>query len=267
MSLRISTALRNALASGYGLRELLRDGRLYVYSGSQPADADTDVSGILLVTFTLDGGTFTPPVRSQAKITIGGSSGSIDTITVGGGAFNLLSAAVAYDTSTTVTAAAVAANINARQNPLNITATSSGADVTLYAPYWLGALADGLTLAATATTLTATINGGSSSTFGGAGSPSAGTTAVNGINFQFPAVAGVLSKETTTWKGTAAASGTAGWFRFVPGGSSVSGASTTDLRIDGAIATSGGEITIGNTSITSGAVQTINTFTITVPAA
>jgi len=266
MALRFSTGCRNAVAGGFGWREALKDGRLYVYSGTQPTDADQDVEGTLLVTFTLSGGTYTAPVRSQAKITLSGASGSLDTVSVGGAAFNLLSAAVSFSSDLTTTAAAVASNINARQNPLNIVATSSGADITLSLPYWMGALGDGLSVAATATTLVATINGGSSTTFGGTGAPAAGTTSVNGLNFQFPAVAGVLSKESTIWQGTAAATGTAGWFRYVAGGSTVSGISTTDTRFDGSIATSGSDMDIANTLITSGSVQTINTFTFTVPA-
>lgn len=267
MSLRFSTGCRNKVASGYGWREVLRDGRLYVYSGTQPTTADADATGTELVVFTLSGGTYTAPVRSQASITLSGGSGSLDTVTVGGAGFNLLSAAVSFDTDLTTTAAAVAANINARQNPLNITASSSEAVVTLSLPYWLGADGDDLTLAATSTTLGASINGGSSTAFGGTGSPSAGTAAVNGLNFQFPASSGVLSKETTVWQGTASAAGTAGWFRYVAGGSAAAGVSTTDVRMDGSIATSGSDLDIANTSIANGAVQTINTFTFTVPAA
>lgn len=266
MALRFSTGCRNAIAGGSGWREALMDGRLYVYSGTQPTDADQDVAGTLLATFTLSGGTYTAPVRSQASITLSGASGSLDTVKVGGAGYNLLSAAVSFDSDLTTTAAVVAANINARQNPLNITATSSAAVVTLSLPYWLGASGDGLTIAATATTLGASVNGGTSAAFGGTGSPSAGTTAINGLNFQHPAASGVLSKETTVWQATASSAGTAGWFRFVAGGSSVSGISTTDVRFDGSIATSGGDINIASTAIALSSVQTINTFTITIPA-
>jgi hypothetical protein len=265
MAIRRSTGLRNGFAGGFGLRELLRDGKLLVYSGSQPSSADDAPAGTLLVTYTLSGGAFTPPVRSAAKFTIAGGSGSIDTVKVGGMTFNLLSAAVPYNASTTQTATDVAANINARQNPLNIVADTSGSDVRLYLPYWLGALGDTLSLAVTATTLTAQINGGSSTAFGGPGAPNAGTTAVNGLNFLFPAVAGALSKEATIWQGTAVETGTAGWFRFVAGGSSESGSSTTDIRFDGNVGTSGADLNLSSTAITSGAVQSISGFTLTIP--
>lgn len=266
MAIRFSTALKNAAAGGFGVREMLRDGRLYLYSGAQPSSADVAPTGTLLCTYTLSGGTFTAPVRSAAKFTISGASGSIDTVNVGGMTFNLLSAAVAYDTSTTVTATNVKNNINARQNPLNIVADSSGADVILYLPYWLGANGDALTLAVTSTTLTTSINGGSSSAFGGTGSPNAGTTAVNGLNFQFPAVAGVLSKETTIWQGTAAATGTAGYFRFVAGGSTVDGVANADVRFDGSVGTSGADLNLSSVSIASASVQTISGFDLNVGA-
>ena len=266
MPIRFSTALRNAAAGGFGVREFLRDGRLFVYSGAQPASADVAPTGTLICTYTLSGGSFTAPTRSSAKFTIAGGSGSIDTVKVGGLTENLLSAAVPYNISTTQTATDVAANINARQNGLNIVAQASGSDVNLYLPHWLGANGNGLTLAVTATTLTAQINGGSSSTFGGTGSPAAGVTAVNGLNFQFPAVNGVLSKEVTVWQGTAAVTGTAGYFRFVAGGSTVDGVGGTDIRFDGSVATSGGDLNLSSTSFASGAVQTISGFDINVGA-
>lgn len=258
MAIRKSTALVNAMVLGYGIREALADGRLYEYSGSQPSSADVAPTGTLLAIYTVGGNTYTEPVRSAASITLGGASGSLDTVTVGGLGFNLLSAAVPFNTSLTQTATDVAANINARQNPLNIAADSSGADVLLYTPYWLGALGDGLTLATTETTLTAQINGGSSTAFGGTGSPNAGTTAVNGLNFGEVPSTGLISKTSAVWQATGLATGTAGYFRFVAGGSTVDGVSGTDVRFDGTVAVSGGDMTVGSTTVTAAAVYTIN---------
>ncbi|MEX2600442.1 MAG: hypothetical protein WD355_02260 [Balneolaceae bacterium] len=87
-----------------------------------------------------------------------------------------------------------------------------------------------------------------------------------GVTFD-AAASGVLSKAAAeTWQGTAAASGTAGWFRLFLKTDSPSGASTTLVRVDGSVAVSGGDLNISNTSITSGAVQTITEFDITMPA-
>lgn len=263
MAIRKSTALVNAMVLGFGIREALADGRIYEYSGSQPSSADVAPTGTLLATYTVGGGTYTSPVRSSAKITLGGASGSLDTITVGGLGFNLLSAAVSFNTTLTLTAVDVAANINARQNPLNIVADSSGADVTLYLPYWMGALGDGLTLATTETTLTAQINGGSSAAFGGTGAPAAGTTAVNGLNFGEAPSTGLISKTSDVWSATAVATGTAGYFRFVAGGSTVDGTDDTDVRFDGTVAVAGGDMTVGSTTVTTDAIYTINSGSFT----
>jgi hypothetical protein len=258
MAIRQSAALVNAKVLGFGIREALADGRLYEYSGSQPASADVAPTGTLLAIYTVGGNAYTAPVRSTAKITLGGGSGTIDTITVGGLGFNLLSAAVPFNATLTQTAVDVAANINARMNPLNIVATSDGADVILYLPYWLGALGDGLTVAATSTTLTTSINGGSSTAFGGTGSPAVGTTAINGLNFGEVPSTGLISKTSATWQATGLATGTAGWFRYVAGGSTVDGVGGTDVRFDGTIAVSGGDMTVGSTTVEANAVYTIN---------
>jgi hypothetical protein len=268
MAIRITTGLANKLAQGYGLRELLRDGRFYVYSGSQPATGDLAPVGTNLIVFTLDGNAYTPPVQSKAKITISGSTGTINTVTVGGLGYNLLSLPVAVTSGSYGLAAdALAASINGKDNPLNIVATSDGIDsVTLFTPYWLGAEGNGLTIATTQTSPTVVINAGNSAVFGGTGSPGAGVTAINGLNFEYPAVAGRLSKPSgENWRGVGAADGQAGWFRFVAGGSSVSASGATEVRFDGNISTSGGDINAASLIIQAGAPQTFSRFSVYIP--
>jgi hypothetical protein len=264
--IRYSTALRNAIASGTSLAEALADGRLYVYSGAQPATADTDASGTLLVVFTKGGVTFVAPERASAKITLAGVSGSVDSITVGGLAQNLLSAPVTFDISASTTAAAVAANINAKRNAIGITALAVGADITLSTPIHLGAGGAGLGVSVATTTLTAQINGGSSTVFGGAGAPSAGVNASGGLNWKHPAVTGVISKESDLWSGIALATGSAGWFRYVAGGSAVNGLSTSDVRLDGNIATAGADLNVSNLNIAAGTTQVVGDLSFTVRA-
>lgn len=78
---------------------------------------------------------------------------------------------------------------------------------------------------------------------------------------------GVASKPVSdTWQGTASATGTAGWFRCFEEGDDPSASSTTAARFDGSIATSGAQINMTSTSISSGSVQTISSFTYTDPA-
>jgi hypothetical protein len=258
------------LVRGFGVRELLRDGRIYVYSGSQPADSDVAPSGTLLATFTLAGGTYAAATRADVELTLAGASGSLDTVKVGGMTLNLLSAAVPFNTSLSQTAIDVAANINARQNYLNITAaanTPSVGDVMLYCPYWMGAGATGLSVTTTSTTLTVDIDNAGSPGTSEAGTFAGGVDAVNGLNFLETITDGAINKESTVWQGSGVVAGTAGWFRYVAGGSTVDGTDDTDIRFDGTVATSGGDLTISSTSITAGAVYTISAGVITVPTA
>lgn len=87
-----------------------------------------------------------------------------------------------------------------------------------------------------------------------------------GLEFGDAATAGVLPKKTgEVWSGVATATGTAGWFRFYPN-ARTTGASTTAARFDGSISTSGAQLNMSSTAITSGATTTIDSFTITFPA-
>lgn len=97
-----------------------------------------------------------------------------------------------------------------------------------------------------------------------AGAFSAGAF-TNGLEFG-DAASGAISKASgETWQAVAAASGTAGWFRFV-GNATDSGAGSTSLpRIDGSVGTSGADLNMSGTSITAGATYTIDTFTLTLP--
>ena len=87
-----------------------------------------------------------------------------------------------------------------------------------------------------------------------------------GISFD-PPVLGTISKAVAqTWAGTAVATGAAGWYRLYEAGGDPSLLSTTESRIDGNISTSGANMNMSSTTITSGTVQTVSTFDITLPA-
>ena len=95
-----------------------------------------------------------------------------------------------------------------------------------------------------------------------------------GLSFDAIATAGVLAKAVAeTWSGTAAATGTAGWFRFnelitdkAGTTTAMAALSTTAQRLDGSIAVSGGDLQMSNTSIVAAAIQTISTFNLTLAA-
>lgn len=88
----------------------------------------------------------------------------------------------------------------------------------------------------------------------------------NGLEFG-TAASGAIAKATgETWSGSAAASGTAGYFRLLGNPTDSGALSTTLPRIQGSIGTSGADLNMTSTSITSGATYTIDTFQLTLPA-
>lgn len=254
MTLRLSIALRNIALDGGAIKDALQGGKIKIYTGAQPATAEAAPTGTLLATITTGSGAHTQEVQATGTVTLAGASGSVNTITVNG--VNVLDAAVAFDTSLTVTAAAVATAINLNRSSPNYTATSSGAVVTIKAARGAGAGANGFVVTGTLTTMTATY-----------ANMAGGVTAVNGLNFG-TAAAGILPKHLTeTWSGVAAATGTAGWFRFESpiADSGVLDSTESQVRLDGAISTSGSQLNMSSTSITSGATQTITAFPLTMP--
>jgi hypothetical protein len=258
MSARFSKAIRNFMLEAGSLKQALSNCKIKFYTGSQPADADAAPTGTLLVTFTKSGGAHTAEVLSSGSMTLtGGGSGSVNTVTVN--SIDILGAAVNYNTSLAQTALDVITQIN--NNPANLlfVASSGGsAVITIKAKPGLGALPNGWVVSATLTTITASYSNMAS-----------GVTAVNGLTWG-DAAAGVLVKHPTeVWQGTAVASGTAGWYRVEAAVADSGGADGSEvyLRHDGAIAASGGEVNSTNTSISSGGVQTLNSFTITLPTA
>jgi len=87
-----------------------------------------------------------------------------------------------------------------------------------------------------------------------------------GVSFDAP-VAGAISKAAAqTWSGTAVATGTAGYYRLFEALDDPTLQSAVKARLDGAIATSGAELNMSSTAIVASAVQTITSFTVTLPA-
>ena len=70
---------------------------------------------------------------------------------------------------------------------------------------------------------------------------------------------GVIAKTVgEVWRGTAVASGNAGWFRCYEMGDAPLLSSAVKARFDGAISTSGGEITMSNVAVELDAVQSLS---------
>lgn len=92
-----------------------------------------------------------------------------------------------------------------------------------------------------------------------------GGTATNGINFG-ESNNGVLAKEAgEVWSGVGLTDGTAGWFRFYAN-DYTTGASTTAVRFDGNVATSGADLNMSNTAVDDGGTVTIDSVSLTQPA-
>jgi hypothetical protein len=79
----------------------------------------------------------------------------------------------------------------------------------------------------------------------------------NGINFGQISAAELHAASGEVWSGAAGATGTAGWFRIYDN-DLTTGASEVKPRLDGAIATSGSQMNMANTSITDGGTTTID---------
>ncbi|MBK7002102.1 MAG: hypothetical protein IPH35_19720 [Rhodoferax sp.] len=253
MTVRLSTGLRNNIVGPTGIGASFANGIIEIRTGSQPATADSAATGTLLGTVTLASGVFTPETAATQTITISGTTGSINTVNVGTtGPVNIIPLGpVSYTTSPTATAEALRDAII--RNGI-YRATSSGAVVTVIAPPGTGSAHNGLALTTTTTDLTATSGG----------NMTGGVDAVNGLMFTAPS-SGSISK-SGVWSFNGVATGTAGWFRMKASALDANGVSTTLCRLDGSVATSGGDMSLANLSITSGTPTTIDVLSISIPA-
>lgn len=256
MTIRLSTGLRDALNMNLGFAGAFNRSSINIYSGTQPATADAAATGTLLGTATIASGALTKETQASQTITVAGASGSINTVTVG--TLNIIpDGAVAFRTDVNTTASDLCDAIN--RNGL-FTATVSSAVVTVKPRPGAGATYNGVAFATTVTTLTATV---------GAGTLSGGVSAVNGLYLNASS-AGVLSKPSNVvWSFTGIAAGTAGWFRMlgsVADAGSLISAAPWLVRLDGAIATSGGDMGLSNIVVAIGAPNTVDTFQWTQPA-
>jgi hypothetical protein len=256
MTVRLSTGARNALAQAGGFAGAFNKCSIAIYTGTQPATADSAATGTLLGTVTLGSAALTSETQASQTITVAGSAGSINTVTVG--TLNIIpDGAVAFRTDAATTALDLNDAIN--RNGL-FTATVSGAVVTVKPRPGAGTTYNGVAFATTVTTLTATV---------GAATLSGGVAAVNALTFGAPA-AGVVSKPTTaTWSFNGVAAGTAGWFRVIGSVADAGAAISAALylvRLDGSIATSGGDLNLSNITIAVSSPNTIDTFSFTIPS-
>lgn len=250
MTTRLSTALRNNIVGSTGIAASFAGGVIDVYSGTQPATADSAVTGTLLGRVSIASGAYAPETPASATITLAGAAGSINTLNIG--TFNIIPlGAVNFITDLATTAQALSDAIN--RNGI-YRATYAGAVVTVLAPSGTGAGHNGLALAATVTTMTTTSSG----------NVTGGVAATAGLQWAAP-VGGTVSK-SGTWSFIGVAAGTAGWFRMKASALDNDSVSTALVRMDGTISVSGADMNLSNLSIAIGAPTTIDSLTVTIPA-
>lgn len=256
MTLKYSTGARNAVMGFMPFKQAFHGGRIEIYSGSQPATADAAVTGTLLCTITNNSGAFTAETRAVGTVTLAGSSGSVDALTVNG--VEIMGSVTAFNSTLAQTAADVAAKINAYQSPVEYIATSSGAVITLTALPGKGASVNTFAVVSTTTTLTKTdVN------------MAGGVAGANGLTFGASGgTAGMVSKlASQVWTGSNAASGTAGYYRMYGSAADAGASDATGLlvREDGAISTTGAELNLSSTALASGVTTTISSWDRTLP--
>lgn len=88
----------------------------------------------------------------------------------------------------------------------------------------------------------------------------------SGINFDSTAAAGVLAKDPAeTWSAVNVATGTATFYRHVLN-ADTGASSTSALRLQGTCAVAGADLNLTSVALTSGATQTIDFYSVAMPA-
>ncbi len=248
MAIRLSTGCVQLLAQHKTLKEIFHDGAIHIYTGTQPANADTAISGTLLCTLAAEGTTFVAGTRSVpviVKVTVTSDTQSTYTISIG-------------TTDYTYTKGTGEGVNDIAKGLFNTIADNS----PHFLCAWTGSDAVILTerFAASEGTPSVSVSTGMTKT------DVQTSSRAGGIQFG-SATGGVLSKESALWKGTVITDGTAGWFRIVGNSADGGGSSTTLPRIDGSIGTTSGDMILRTVSLLANDIITLTDMTITIPKA
>jgi hypothetical protein len=264
MSERLSTGLRDWML-GYGsMREAFKDCVMKIYSGTAPASADDEKTGVLLVTITKSSGAVTGPYWNDGamgerstyntwKIVLDGDNGlgdeckiNIDLNGDGGTTYIYKNTPDAGD------ADAVRLKVVEMLNDLGYlkAVPADSADNEIYVRTTVPGDVLIITDDGGAITIvpTETDEEGREDT----------------LWFGLPD-GGAMPKSSDTWSGVIATSGVAGYFRIVRSDDDGT-LSTTQVRAQGAVATSGAELNLSSTSLVAGTTLTIDNYSISLPA-
>jgi hypothetical protein len=261
----LSTKAINYLTSGGSYRKMLKDCVLSVFSGTAPATADAAATG-LLCTYTKASGAmvigtndysipdkwaiiFTDHDENDTyiiNVLIDGNthvvSFTANTASIGGHTLVLVGAAAAKQFN---------------EIP-GIHAVSDGNTGESTLTVWVQGDIGGLAVVISD-------GGGTATDPTYTHSVTASRSGINTLQFG-PPTAGLISKTSDVWSGEVQTTGVAGYFRFhVPGDTHAADTGFIYPRYQGAIATSGLEGDLTNTTLTDGATSTIDNATITLP--
>src|SRR3990167_1008157 len=261
MAIRASDGLRNHQLSGGSWRSAFAGGKLELWTGSQPASANTAPSGTKVLTYTDASGAHTVEVQPTGTALLAGTVGTVTNLKVDGE--DLMNGTATFVDTLTNLAIAVRDIINRNPHNLRFIASASSATVTIKGRLGIGANLNAIGV------LVTTGAGGITSTDTDVGNVVAGVTHINGLLFESASAGSIVKLASQTWSGVIAVTGTAGWFRLKQAIADADGTDSSEavLRLDGSVAVSGGGLNLTSTSLVSAATETISTFTPTAPAA
>jgi len=257
MTVKYSRALLNEITGGKSVRAALEDTVLDIYDGVCPTNPEDARTGTKLARYTLSGAAIATTDRGTHQIykLVPANSTSGNTIKVNVTVDGVGPTAYTYtilpaDDSVTKVAVKIARMLN---DIPQIQAVPEGNSANVWAMCRVAGLA--LTLAdGTGTTPIATTSQQSA-------------VRVNTLQFSAP-TAGVLSKPTgDTWQCSSnLATGVAGYFTLcTPDDTGAIDTTYVKKRVQGTLATVGGDATIDPATVTILAVSTITTFSLTLP--
>lgn len=255
MSEKLSTGLRDFLLCRGCVRDFLSDCKMNIYSGTPPASANDAITGYTrLVTITKEGGT---TYNRDGW-------GEIETVTITSHGAETFVFDVTIGSETKVTTRIYDNTIDAGGvedvavrcvklfNEIGCRACATGTDGIIY----IMAPSRKSMLIAKNSGMTGTCSFGTGVYVADA----------NGDLLNFgPASNGSMPKTSDTWSGLIATSGVAGFFRLVQADDD-GNLSTSQIRAQGAISTSGAELNMANTSLVAGHTHTVDNYSFTLPA-
>jgi hypothetical protein len=256
MAEKISTGMRNRVL--HAKREIFSDFVRKIRSGTPPDSADDAESGTLLVTITKSAGA----VSSNERSTPGRWSVTIPGVHVAGTYAVIITVDSTAYTCTYNTddpeghasnddiAKGLARKI--RETCFQVFAIAEGANSKLYIQGRVGGVDVANVVDGVGTITIVTFS-------------EIEVAARSDALYYAKPSSGSMSKSSDTWSGTVAATGVAGYFRDVmPDDDGTE--STSQLRVQGTISTSGSELNKSNTTLTATEPETIEDYAITEPA-